>query len=84
VLIVGRLHAAWRHQLGALCLGRARHGCRQVDFLVPNRLEYGYGLSPEIVELAVARGTDLLGTVDNGISRLSGVGGRLRPAGMKC
>jgi single-stranded-DNA-specific exonuclease len=47
-----------------------------VDYLVPNRFEYGYGLTPEIVELAAARATgkpDLLITVDNGIASVEGV-----------
>lgn len=45
----------------------------QVDYLVPNRFEYGYGLSPEIVELAAERRPDLLITVDNGIAAHAGV-----------
>ena len=48
-------------------------GARHVDFLVPNRFEYGYGLTPPIVELALARGAELLVTVDNGISSIEGV-----------
>ncbi len=44
-----------------------------VDYLVPNRFEYGYGLTPEIVRLAAAREPDILITVDNGISSLEGV-----------
>jgi single-stranded-DNA-specific exonuclease len=44
-----------------------------VDYLVPNRFEYGYGLTPEIVELAAQRQPDLLLTVDNGISSHEGV-----------
>jgi len=45
-----------------------------VDYLVPNRFEYGYGLSPEIVQLAHARSRpDILITVDNGIASLDGV-----------
>ncbi len=45
-----------------------------VEFLVPNRFEYGYGLSPEIVRLAHARfRPDILITVDNGITSLDGV-----------
>ena len=48
--------------------------CQQIDFLVPNRFEYGYGLSPEIVELAAQRfEPDLLVTVDNGIASVDGV-----------
>ena len=47
----------------------------QVDFIVPNRFEYGYGLTPEIVELAASRSPrpDLLITVDNGIASVDGV-----------
>lgn len=48
-------------------------GARQVDFLVPNRFEFGYGLTPEIVALALERRPDLIITVDNGISSLAGV-----------
>ena len=44
-----------------------------VDYLVPNRFEYGYGLTPEIVRLAEARKPDILITVDNGISSVAGV-----------
>jgi single-stranded-DNA-specific exonuclease len=44
-----------------------------VDFLVPNRFEYGYGLTPEIVALAAARSPALLVTVDNGIASVDGV-----------
>lgn len=44
-----------------------------VDFLVPNRFEYGYGLTPEIVELALARAPRLIVTVDNGIASHEGV-----------
>lgn len=42
-------------------------------FLVPNRFEYGYGLSPQIAELAVKQGAQLIVTVDNGISCHQGV-----------
>jgi single-stranded-DNA-specific exonuclease len=44
-----------------------------VDYLVPNRFETGYGLSPEVVQLAAARQPDLLITVDNGIASVAGV-----------
>jgi single-stranded-DNA-specific exonuclease len=44
-----------------------------VDYLVPNRFEYGYGLTPEIVQLAANRRPDILITVDNGISSVDGV-----------
>ena len=48
-------------------------GAKQVDFLVPNRFEHGYGLSPEIVDLAIKeKQPDLIITVDNGISSFDG------------
>lgn len=45
----------------------------QVDYLVPNRIEHGYGLTPDIVKLAAERQPDLLLTVDNGIAAVDGV-----------
>jgi len=44
-----------------------------VDFIVPNRFEYGYGLTPEIVRLAASFKPDFIITVDNGISSVEGV-----------
>jgi single-stranded-DNA-specific exonuclease len=48
-------------------------GFAEVDFLVPNRFEYGYGLSPEIVQVAAKSSPSLIVTVDNGISSIAGV-----------
>jgi single-stranded-DNA-specific exonuclease len=45
----------------------------RVDFIVPNRFEYGYGLTPEIVQLAAQSLPDILLTVDNGIASVEGV-----------
>ena len=45
----------------------------RVDFLVPNRFEFGYGLTPEIVALAATRQPTLIITVDNGIASVDGV-----------
>jgi single-stranded-DNA-specific exonuclease len=62
---------------GATACAVAVRGLRmfgaQVDYLVPNRFEYGYGLTPEIVALAATREPDLLLTVDNGIASVEGV-----------
>ncbi|MDP2072309.1 single-stranded-DNA-specific exonuclease RecJ [Methylotenera sp.] len=44
-----------------------------VNFLVPNRFEYGYGLTPEIVQLAALQSPDIIITVDNGIASVDGV-----------
>ena len=48
-------------------------GAEKVSYLVPNRFEYGYGLTPEIVALAGLQSPDLMVTVDNGISSIDGV-----------
>lgn len=48
-------------------------GFQHVDFLVPNRFQYGYGLTPEIVQLAAQGRPGLIVTVDNGISSHAGV-----------
>ena len=53
-----------------------------VDFLVPNRFEFGYGLTPEIVRLAARRAPTLIVTVDNGISSAAGVA-EARSLGMR-
>lgn len=48
-------------------------GIHDVDYLVPNRFDFGYGLTPEIVRVAAERGPKLLLTVDNGVSSVEGV-----------
>ena len=48
-------------------------GHQNIDYLVPNRFEYGYGLTPEIVDEANKRSPQLIVTVDNGISSIKGV-----------
>ncbi len=48
-------------------------GINNVDYLVPNRFKFGYGLTPEIVQVAAERSPDLLITVDNGVSSIDGV-----------
>lgn len=53
------------------CLGA--FGFPNVNYLVPNRFEFGYGLSPEIVQVAAEGSPQLIVTVDNGISSLAGV-----------
>jgi len=62
---------------GATATAVAMRGLRsmgaEVDYLVPNRFEYGYGLTPEIVELAAKSNPDIIITVDNGIASVEGV-----------
>ena len=48
-------------------------GINDAGYLVPNRFEFGYGLSPEIVRVAAERSPELLITVDNGVSSVAGV-----------
>ncbi|MAT83962.1 MAG: single-stranded-DNA-specific exonuclease RecJ [Gammaproteobacteria bacterium] len=73
ILVVGDFDAdgATAVALSVSLLGAL--GAEAVDFLVPNRFEFGYGLSPEIVELAVPRAPRVLVTVDNGVSSVAGV-----------
>lgn len=73
VLILGDFDAdgATSTALAVRCL-RAM-GFPHVDYLVPNRFEYGYGLTPEIVEVAAQSKPDLIITVDNGIASVEGV-----------
>lgn len=54
-------------------LGLRALGAAAVEYVVPNRFTMGYGLSPALVQLAVARGAEVLVTVDNGIASHAGV-----------
>jgi single-stranded-DNA-specific exonuclease len=73
LLIVGDFDADGATASTVGVLGLRLLGAAHVDYLVPNRFEYGYGLTPEIVEVALQRGPQLLITVDNGISSVEGV-----------
>jgi single-stranded-DNA-specific exonuclease len=73
VLIVGDYDADGATSTAVLVRALRAMGARHVDFLVPNRFEYGYGLTPEIVAVAARRGPDLIVTVDNGIASVEGV-----------
>jgi single-stranded-DNA-specific exonuclease len=73
ILIVGDFDADGATASTVGVLGLRLLGAAHVDYLVPNRFEYGYGLTPEIVEVALRREPQLLMTVDNGISSVEGV-----------
>ena len=73
ILIVGDFDADGATASSVGVLGLRMLGAAHVDYLVPNRFEYGYGLSPEIVAVALQREPQLLLTVDNGISSVEGV-----------
>ncbi len=73
ILVIGDFDAdgATSSALVVRCLRRLRFA--QVGFLVPNRFQYGYGLTPQIVALAAEQRPSLIITVDNGISSHAGV-----------
>lgn len=73
IVIVGDFDAdgATSTALTMLCLSRM--GAKNIGYLVPNRFDFGYGLSPEIVDVAHQQGAEVIITVDNGISCLAGV-----------
>ena len=72
ILVIGDYDADGATATAVAVKGLASMGA-QVDFLVPNRFEYGYGLTPEIVALAAMQKPDILITVDNGIASVEGV-----------
>ncbi|MGE8409135.1 MAG: single-stranded-DNA-specific exonuclease RecJ [Pseudomonas sp.] len=82
ILIVGDFDADGATASTVGMLGLRLLGAAHVDYLVPNRFEYGYGLTPEIVAVALQRTPDLLVTVDNGISSVEGVAAA-KAAGLK-
>ncbi|MGU3349601.1 single-stranded-DNA-specific exonuclease RecJ [Pseudomonas monsensis] len=82
ILIVGDFDADGATASTVGMLGLRLLGAAHVDYLVPNRFEYGYGLTPEIVEVALTREPQLLITVDNGISSVEGVAAA-KKAGLK-
>jgi single-stranded-DNA-specific exonuclease len=73
VLIVGDFDADGATSTALVVRALRAWGFASVDFLVPNRFEFGYGLTPEIVALAAERRPTLIVTVDNGISSAAGV-----------
>jgi single-stranded-DNA-specific exonuclease len=73
VLVIGDFDADGATSCALLVRALRAFGFAAVDFLVPNRFEFGYGLSPEIVTLAASRAPSLIVTVDNGISSHAGV-----------
>lgn len=81
MLVVGDFDCDGATSTTVAVLGLRMMGAKQVDYLVPNRFEYGYGLSPEIVDVAHTQSPSLLITVDNGISSVEGVA-RARVLGM--
>ena len=73
ILIVGDFDADGATSVALCLLALRAMGAVNVDFLVPNRFDYGYGLSPEIVRLAATRAPNVIVTVDNGVASVDGV-----------
>lgn len=84
VLIVGDFDADGATSTSVALTALKSFGLQQVDFLVPNRFDFGYGLTPEIVAVAeqMQPTPQLLVTVDNGIASIAGVA-QAQQAGMK-
>jgi single-stranded-DNA-specific exonuclease len=73
VLVIGDFDADGATGSALMVRGLRGLGFAHVDFLVPNRFRFGYGLTPGIVALAAARQPSLIVTVDNGVSSIDGV-----------
>ena len=82
ILIIGDFDADGATSSALAMKALAGFGARNVGYLVPNRFQFGYGLTPEIVEVAKQKQPDLIVTVDNGISSLEGVAAA-KSAGIK-
>ena len=72
LLVIGDYDADGATATAVAIKGLRAFGAK-VEFLVPNRFEYGYGLTPEIVALAATQTPDVIITVDNGIASVDGV-----------
>ncbi|PSU90321.1 single-stranded-DNA-specific exonuclease RecJ [Photobacterium kishitanii] len=73
IIIVGDFDADGATSSALSVLALKMLGCGNVDYLVPNRFDDGYGLSPEVAQQAIDRGAELIMTVDNGVSSITGV-----------
>lgn len=73
IVVVGDFDADGATSTALVLRQLVRLGFAAVDFIVPNRFQYGYGLTPQIVQLAAERQPALIVTVDNGISSHAGV-----------
>ena len=73
IVIVGDFDADGATSTALMMVALNLMGSTSHSFLVPNRFEYGYGLTPEIVDIAASQGAEMLVTVDNGISCVAGV-----------
>ncbi|MEG9487350.1 single-stranded-DNA-specific exonuclease RecJ [Mannheimia indoligenes] len=73
IVIVGDFDADGATSTALAIIALKQLGFEQVDYLIPDRFSQGYGLSVAVAEMVLAKGADLVLTVDNGISSLEGV-----------
>ncbi|NBI40521.1 single-stranded-DNA-specific exonuclease RecJ [[Haemophilus] felis] len=73
IVIVGDFDADGATSTALSVFALRQLGFHQVEFLIPNRFEQGYGLSVEVAKLALKKNVQLLMTVDNGVSSFDGV-----------
>ncbi|CAH1599407.1 MULTISPECIES: single-stranded-DNA-specific exonuclease RecJ [Vibrio] len=73
IIVVGDFDADGATSSALSVLALRMLGSNNVDYLVPNRFEDGYGLSPEVVDQALELGAEMIMTVDNGVSSIEGV-----------
>lgn len=73
IIVVGDFDADGATSSALSVLALRMLGSNNVDYLVPNRFEDGYGLSPEVVDQAIEIGAEVIMTVDNGVSSIEGV-----------
>ncbi|WP_435277170.1 single-stranded-DNA-specific exonuclease RecJ [Psychrobium sp. nBUS_13] len=73
ITIVGDFDADGATSTALSMLTLRRFGAKHVDYIVPNRFDFGYGLSVPIVDIAHQQGTQVIMTVDNGISSIDGI-----------
>ena len=72
IVVVGDYDADGATATACCVLGLRKFGA-DIDFIVPNRFEFGYGLTPKIVKLASEKSPNIIITVDNGIASIEGV-----------
>lgn len=73
VTVVGDFDADGATSTALCMLAFPQLGITNINYLVPNRFDFGYGLTPPLVDMAAEQGTQLIVTVDNGISSMAGV-----------
>lgn len=73
IIVVGDFDADGATSSALICKTLQMFGAQHIHYLIPNRFDFGYGLTPEIVDIALAQAPNLIITVDNGIASHAGV-----------